>query len=126
VFGLVDNVSPDTSIMAGDVGALSAAASDYNAFEKLRDPSHVRCLSVTEWRDLVARVGLNERHLELLDKPMVFGPWADQQNVGDITKRQLMSMLRNGSDAFRAFARPQENNGDLEFVLTEAVIIAVK
>jgi hypothetical protein len=35
-------------------------------------------------------------------------------------------MLRNGSDAFRAFARPQENNGDLDFVLTEAVITAVK
>ena len=126
VFGLVDNISPDTSIMAGDVRALSAAASDYNAFEKLRDPSHVRCLTVTEWRDLVARAGLNEHHLELLDKPMVFGPWADQQNVGDAAKRKLMSMLRDGSPAFQAFARPQENNGDLDFVLTEAVIIAVK
>jgi ubiquinone/menaquinone biosynthesis C-methylase UbiE len=126
VFGLVDNISPDTSIMAGDVRALSAAASAYNAFEKLRDPSHVRCLTVTEWRDLVARAGLKECHLELLDKPMVFGAWADQQNVGDTAKRELMAMLRNGSDAFRAFARPQENNGDLDFVLTEAVIIAVK
>jgi ubiquinone/menaquinone biosynthesis C-methylase UbiE len=126
VFGLVDNISPDASIMAGDVRALAAAANDYNAFEKLRDPSHVRCLTVTEWRDLVARAGLKERHMELLDKPMVFGPWADQQNVGDAAKRELMSMLRNGPDALRAFARPQENNGDLDFVLTEAVIIAVK
>jgi hypothetical protein len=75
---------------------------------------------------LVARAGLKEHHLELLDKPMVFGAWADQQNVGDAAKRKLMSMLRDGSPAFRAFARPQENNGDLDFVLTEAVIIAVK
>jgi len=126
VFGLVDNISPDTSIMAGDVGALAAAASDYNAFEKLRDPSHMRCLTVTEWRDLVARAALTERHMEVIDKPMVFGPWADQQNVGDTARRELMSMLRNGSDAFRAFARPHENNGDLDFVLTEAVIVAVK
>jgi hypothetical protein len=57
---------------------------------------------------------------------MVFGPWADQQNVGDTAKRELMSMLRNGSHGFRAFTRPQENNGDLDFVLTEAVVIAVK
>jgi hypothetical protein len=112
--------------MEGDAGALAAAANEYNAFEKLRDPSHMRCLTLTEWRDLVARAGLQERHMELLDKPMVFGPWADQQNVGDGTKRELMSMLRDGSAAFRAFARPQDNNGDLDFMLTEAVIIGVK
>ncbi len=126
VFGLVENVSPDASMMEGDAGALSAAANEYNAFEKLRDPSHVRCLTLTEWRGLVACAGLKERHLELLDKAMVFGPWADQQNVGDHAKRQLMSMLHNGSLAFRAFARPQESDGDLHFILTEAVIIGVK
>ena len=74
----------------------------------------------------MAGSGLKERHVELLDKPMILGPWADQQNVGEDAKRQLMSMLRDGSDTFRAFARPQENNGDLDFVLTEAVIIGVK
>jgi len=126
MFGLVENISPDTGMMDGDASALSAAADEYNAFEKLRDPSHVRCLTLTEWRDLVARAGLKERHVELLDKPMVFGPWADQQNVGDSTKLELISMLRNGSPAVRAFARPQENNGDVDFVLTEAVIIGVK
>jgi ubiquinone/menaquinone biosynthesis C-methylase UbiE len=126
VFGLVENISPDTSMMEGKVGALAAAADEYNAFEKLRDPSHVRCLTLTEWRDLVAQAGLNERHLELLDKPMVFGSWADQQNVGDGIKRDLKSMLLNGSAAFRAFVRPQENNGDLDFILTEAVIIGAK
>ena len=86
----------------------------------------VRLAQNAGWRDLVAQAGLSERHLELLDKPMVFGPWADQQNVGDGIKRDLKSMLLNGSAAFRAFVRPQENNGDLDFILTEAVIIGVK
>lgn len=126
VFGLVENISPDASMMEGDVGTLAAAANEYNAFEKLRDPSHVRCLTLTEWRSLVARAGLKERHVELLDKPMVFGPWVDQQNVGDDAKRKLKSMLLDGSAAFRAFARPRENGGDLDFILTEAVIIGVK
>jgi ubiquinone/menaquinone biosynthesis C-methylase UbiE len=126
VFGLVENISPDASTMEGSADALAAAADEYNAFEKLRDPSHVRCLTLTEWRDLVARAGLTERHVELLDKPMVLGPWADQQTVGDETKRELMSMLRNGTEAFRAFVRPEENGGDLDFILTEAVIIGVK
>jgi ubiquinone/menaquinone biosynthesis C-methylase UbiE len=126
VFGLVDNISPDASIMGGDAAALAAAAEAYNAFEKFRDPSHVRCLTLTEWRNLMAAAGFTERHVELLDKPMVLGPWADQQKVGEDAKRELMSMLRNGSEAFHSFARPQDNNGDVEFVLTEAVIIGVK
>ncbi len=125
-FGLVENVSPDPSIMADDAAALAAAADEYNAFEKLRDPSHVRCLTLREWRDLVAAADLAECQVELLDKPMVFGPWADQQSAGDATKRNLKTMLLDGSAAFRAFIRPQENNGDIDFILTEAVIIAVK
>jgi ubiquinone/menaquinone biosynthesis C-methylase UbiE len=126
VFALVDNISPDASIMDGGAGALSAAADEYNAFEKFRDPSHVRCLTLTGWRNAMAAAGFKERHAELLDKPMLLGPWADQQKVGEEVKRGLMSMLRDGSDAFRAFARPRETNGDLEFILTEAVIVAVK
>jgi ubiquinone/menaquinone biosynthesis C-methylase UbiE len=126
VFGLVDNISPDPSMMDGDAGALAAAVEEYNAMEKLRDPSHMRCLTLGEWRDLVAQAGLAERHMELLDKPMVLGPWADQQNADDAIKRGLKSRLLGGSPAMRAFARPQENNGDVEFILTEAVIVAVK
>jgi SAM-dependent methyltransferase len=126
LFGLCENVSPDPGIMADDAGALAAAADEYNAFEKHRDPSHVRCLTLAEWRGLVAAAGLHERHVELLDKPMVLGPWADQQGVGEAIKANLKSMLLAGSPAFRAFARPQEHGGDVDFVLTEAVIIAVK
>jgi ubiquinone/menaquinone biosynthesis C-methylase UbiE len=125
-FGLVENVSPDPSIMADPADALAAAADEYNAFEKHRDPSHVRCLTLAEWRALVTDARLRERHVELLDKPMVLGPWADQQNTGESIKADLKSMLLDGSAAFRAFVRPHENNGDVDFILTEAVIIAEK
>jgi SAM-dependent methyltransferase len=126
LFGLVDNISPDPAMMEGDAGALAAAVEEYNALEKLRDPSHVRCLTLGEWRELVAQAGLTERHVELLDKPMVLGPWADQQNADDAIKRALKSRLLGGSPALRAFARLRENNGDVDFVLTEALIIAVR
>jgi hypothetical protein len=36
-----------------------------------------------------------------------------------------MSMLRDGSAALRAFMGRHENNSDLDFVLTEAVILGV-
>jgi SAM-dependent methyltransferase len=126
LFGLCENVSPDPGMMADGARAVAAAADEYNAFEKHRDPSHVRCLTLAEWRGLVAAAGLHERHVELLDKPMVLGSWADQQSVGEAIKADLKSMLLAGSPAFRAFVRPQENGGDVDFMLTEAVIIAVK
>lgn len=126
LFGLVDNVSPDRSVMDGDDDALAAAALEYNAMEKLRDPSHRHCLALAQWRSLVAEADLAERHVELLDKAMVFNSWAQQQNVDEAAKRRLKSMLLEGSDTFRAFIRPKENNGDIDFVLTEAVIVAAK
>lgn len=127
LFGLVDNVSPDPSMMAGDAAELMAAAADYNAFEKLRDPSHLRCLTLAEWREIVAAAGLTEQHVELIDKPMVFGPWADQQSVSAADKAALKAKLIDGPPALRAFLRGRENaSGDVDFVLTEALIIAVK
>jgi hypothetical protein len=54
--------------------------------------------------------------------------WArgpDQQNIGGDRKHLLMSMLRDGSAALRAFMGRHENNSDLDFVLTEAVILGV-
>ena len=93
VFGLVDNISPDPSVVNGDAEALAKAAEVYNAFEKRRDPSHVRCLTLSEWRTLVAEAGLRERQVEVLDKPMVFGPWADQQDVPPAAKQELRETL---------------------------------
>jgi ubiquinone/menaquinone biosynthesis C-methylase UbiE len=123
-FGLVDNVSPDPSMMAGDAAALAAAADEFNAFEKLRDPSHHRCLTLAEWRELLSAAGLSERCAELIEKPMVLGPWADQQATGEAIKRELKMRLLGGSPALHAFLRPQEHAGDVDFTLTEAAILA--
>src|SRR5262249_61248448 len=57
VFGLVENISPDTSFMEGDAGAIAAAANEYNAFEKLSDQSTVRSLILTDRHIMVARTG---------------------------------------------------------------------
>jgi ubiquinone/menaquinone biosynthesis C-methylase UbiE len=126
VFGLVDNIAPDPSMMPGDAGALAAAAEEYNGIEKLRDPSHVRCLTLAEWRALIAACGLTERHVELIDKPMLLGPWAQQQEVDVAGKAALRSRFIDGSPALRDFARPRETGGDVEFTLIEALIVAVK
>src|ERR1700730_15706060 len=104
-FGLVDNISPDPGIMGADAATLAAAADEYNAFENLRDPSHRRCLTFTEWRELVAEAGLVERHVEILDKAMVLGPWADQQVTGEAIKLELKTRMLAGPPGLRAFLR---------------------
>ena len=124
VFGLVDNVSPDAQIVEATTEALTIAADEYNGFEKLRDPSHVRCLTLDEWTTLISRAGLRVRAVELQDKPMVFGPWADQMQASEETKKQLTRMVFAGSPAFQSFLRPQPRENDFAFTLVEALIVA--
>jgi len=124
VFGLVDNVSPDSQILEGPEDALAVAAGEYNAFEKLRDPSHVRCLTLDEWLTLIAEAGLGIRDVELQDKPMVFVPWADQMQATPAVKQQLTDMVFTGTPAFQAFMRPEPRDGDFAFTLVEGLIVA--
>jgi ubiquinone/menaquinone biosynthesis C-methylase UbiE len=114
VFGLVDNISPDDA----------AAAEQYNAFEKLRDPSHGRCLTLGEWLELMRRSGLAIRHSELLDKDMDFNAWTTQMSVAADTKQRLRTLLLNASPALQLFLRAQDRGDNVSFVLTEALIVA--
>lgn len=113
-FGLVDNISPDAIDLA----------EPYNAIEKLRDPSHGRCLGVEEWLVLMERSGLAVRHCELLEKEMEFDPWTDQQQVAAPIKQKLRTMLLESSSELKSFLRPREHGDALLFTLTEAVIVA--
>jgi ubiquinone/menaquinone biosynthesis C-methylase UbiE len=114
VFGLVDNISPDAG----------ATAAQYNAFEKLRDPSHGRCLPLDEWLGLIERAGLTIRHCELLDKETEFAAWTKQMGVNAATQQKLRTILLDGSPELLAFLRPQRRGQDMDFTLTEALIIA--
>src|SRR2546430_1184576 len=63
-FAVVDNVGP-----TGSVG-------DYiNAFERFRDPSHLRARTVEEWRDALIEHGFDIAHEEVLLKEMEFASW---------------------------------------------------
>ncbi len=113
VFALVDNVVP-----AGTVGGY------VNAFEKLRDPSHNRCLSLQEWLDLFEAAELTIVHHETIDKPMSFEYWGKRH---DSTMRSyLRALLTQGSGDVTAFLRPQATDEDLFFHLSEGLVIGHK
>jgi ubiquinone/menaquinone biosynthesis C-methylase UbiE len=110
-FALVDNVVPP-----GTVG-------DYiNAFERFRDPSHLRAWTMQEWRDALARHRFATEHEEEIGKEMEFEWWAQRH---DATKQaQLRSMLIEITPAVRATLAPADHHGSLTFQLREGVFIA--
>lgn len=116
VFGLVDNISPDEP----------KAAALYNDFEKLRDPSHVRCLGESEWVDLITRAGLIVRHHETLSKDIEFEDWAGRMQASAETRDKLRAVLRGASGSLRDFLQPKERPDDVDFVLMETLIVAEK
>jgi ubiquinone/menaquinone biosynthesis C-methylase UbiE len=111
LFALVDNVVP-----AGSVG-------DYiNAFERFRDPSHLRAWSMDEWRTALAEHGFRAVHEEELRKTMDFASWAGRH---DATMQALLrAMLREVTPAVRASLQPDESSGAFTFRLSEGLFIA--
>jgi ubiquinone/menaquinone biosynthesis C-methylase UbiE len=78
---LVDNFVPG-SPRRGKKARLQRAAGRYiNAFDRLRDPSHVRCLSVQEWREALYATGFTIEHEETTRKAIDFHDWVERMKV---------------------------------------------
>jgi ubiquinone/menaquinone biosynthesis C-methylase UbiE len=108
---IVDNVVP-----AGSVG-------DYvNAFERLRDPSHLRAWTMDEWREAIGKHGFRIAHEETLGKTMEFASWAARYD--DLMKALLRAMIKETTPAVKDFLKPQADNGKLTFQLCEGLFIA--
>ena len=126
-FALVDNVAPDAETTPGYTTAdLRDAGIVYNAFEKIRDPSHGRALTTAEWREIVADVGFAIHHVELCPKTMDFDTWCKTMAVPADTVPKLASMLDTASPALKAFLTPSVSGTKRGFVLTEVILIATK
>ena len=110
LLAVVDNVVPED------------APGDYvNGFEKLRDPSHGRCLSMTEWREQFNIAGLQMVHQETIDKEMVFEDWAARHDV--FMQSFLRAMLSEvGGEAAR-FLRPETRGEQTIFYLREGLLV---
>lgn len=110
-FALVDNVVP-----AGSVG-------DYiNAFERFRDPSHLRAWNMQEWREALTAHGLDLAHEETLDKKMDFNSWAARH---DATMQALLrAMLVQVTPAVAAALKPEVTDSNAVFWLVEGLFVA--
>ncbi len=120
---LVDNVVPG-SRLRGKKAKIQRQAGEYvNAFEKLRDPSHARALSVDEWLDLFVGAGFSDIHQETYRKKMDFDSWTDRMHVTSEDRIRLKAMLLQAPTAVTDFLTPQSTGDRIAFYLTEAIII---
>jgi ubiquinone/menaquinone biosynthesis C-methylase UbiE len=126
-FALVDNIAPDIATTPGfDRTALAAAAADYNAFEKLRDPSHGRALAIREWISITQAIGFRIAAQEIARKTMDFATWCQTMSVPAHVVPQLTRMLDEASPALSAFLSPTRDGDSRGFTLAELILIAKK
>jgi SAM-dependent methyltransferase len=103
-----------------------AAAARYNAFERLRDPSHHEVLPLARLVTLIEGAGLHVLSTRRLSKEMEFGDWCDRQQVSAPDREKLLSMARDLPPALVPLLAPRWADGTMYFTLWEAVIVAEK
>jgi ubiquinone/menaquinone biosynthesis C-methylase UbiE len=125
LLAVVDNLSPDQEIFP----ALSAEdarhwTKAYNAFEKLRDPSHGHCLSHTAWREVLGKAGFDIVAAEHMDQDLEFGPWVTRMRCDEATVARLRALLHE--QPLRELLKPRETETGTVFTLQEGIIVARK
>ncbi len=115
LLGFTDNITaPDKQ-----------AAGYYNAYEKLRDPSHHWVYPQARLEAMFERAGLQvEQASPILSKEMEFHKWAGRQHVPDGDKAKLLEMMRNIPEALQPLFKPRWTDDTMFFSLWEVVIVA--
>ena len=84
-----------------------AAACYIDAFERLRDPSHIRAYAESEWVALFRNAGLAVEHTEQLVKEHPFLPWAERQDCSPETIGRLIQLIEEASDTVIEWMQPR-------------------
>ncbi|WP_029099493.1 class I SAM-dependent methyltransferase [Brevibacillus thermoruber] len=93
LFLLIDNVAPEEPELAAIV----------NRVETLRDISHVRCLSVAEWRGLFQENGLRELQDRLRRKRFPFPQWVARTASSKEQEEAVERCLLDAPQAMKAY-----------------------
>ena len=111
----------DTTVPEGTSG------DRYNAFEKVRDPSHVRSLPVGELQSLIAEAGLELRATEQFRKRHVFRDWALRARMPESELPALASLLLDGGPEMEAVVNIERDGVELiAFSDEKSLFLAVK
>lgn len=103
------------------------AAAYIEAFERLRDPSHHRAYSESEWRGLYLDVGLTVEHVEWARNRANLVKWAERQDCSPEVITRLQILAAQAPDAVRDFLKPTcAGTPDAEFDHVYIIIMGKK
>jgi len=126
LLAIVDNVVPGGRLR-GRRGKLIQESGRYiNAFETLRDLSHVKCLSMDGWQRNFYEAGFRLVVQETADKMLDFHDWAARMRVQPADEIRLEAMLRQAPAEVADFLRPEFDQGRIRFRLEVALLIGRK
>ena len=99
----------------------------YNRFETLRDPSHVRSLSIPEWQRLILGAGLELDLTETFHKRHDFADWTARSRMSAEDRSTLERMMLDADPAIRDEHRAEVVDGRLiAFQDTKSLFLAHK
>jgi ubiquinone/menaquinone biosynthesis C-methylase UbiE len=116
LLGIADNIAPED---AGDAAYI-------DDFEKLRDPSHMRCLPPSEWKACFVNAGLALLHEDRVEKHVTFDEWCAHQKTPAPVMAQLREVLLNAPDGVKAHLKPAFIDEVLNFSMVEGVFVCRK
>ncbi len=97
----------------------------HQAVEVLRDPTHVRNYTPSEWRDLITEAGFRlEQQTTAHRSELVFSDWVRTSGSPPEVVVELRRRFVEASPAIRDAFRIREVDGDLHFSLMLVIILA--
>jgi ubiquinone/menaquinone biosynthesis C-methylase UbiE len=87
-----------------------------DTFERLRDPSHVRALSESEWHSDFLASGFAVEHIEKLERRAKLVSWAERQGCSPEVIEHLQILLAQAPQAVAEYIQPSHaGTPDAEF-----------
>jgi ubiquinone/menaquinone biosynthesis C-methylase UbiE len=126
ILAVVDNVVPGAFSGGKKFRHIEETGRYINAFERLRDPSHKRCLGLDEWAELFYSEGIRLWHSETITKELAFGPWVARSHIASEDIIRLKAMLLQAPQGAKDILDPQLVRDELAFHLTEGIIVGTK
>lgn len=118
---IVDSTCPEDKVLAMQV----------NKIEKLRDPSHVRNYSPSEWTSMLADAGLTVQSKTVMPylengRPMRFKEWTERIGTPAANIATLRQKLTNASNSLKQAMFIEINGEDLWLTIEQVTILAAK
>jgi ubiquinone/menaquinone biosynthesis C-methylase UbiE len=93
-------------------------------FERIRDPSHNRAYSESEWVGILNAVGLDVEHREQVTKRHVFLRWVELQRCPSPVVEDLQGRLAQATDQAAEWMQPRDTGTPMATFANHHIIIA--